>query len=235
MSEKTERSKKVDTAIIVAVIGLIGTLIAALLGSPVLTKWLQPAPAPTPTSPSGATLIFSQDFESGTTSGFAFEAGDWKVVKDRSNYVLQGTASNTENATAFFGPADFSDGIVEFKLKFIQLHGMYLDFRLTDTATYSVYFTPAGQNIVIILNSLEGNDWQNTELGPASSQLFTFQNNTEYTARLEARGDRFTLSMDGNRLISGSDTRLQQGRLRFNIEAGTVIDIDDVKVWSLGE
>ena len=41
MPREAKRSKKVDTAIIVAVIGLVGTIIAALLSSPVLTKLVE--------------------------------------------------------------------------------------------------------------------------------------------------------------------------------------------------
>jgi TIR domain-containing protein len=59
--KKIKSSRKLNTAIIVALIGLVGTIIAALLGSPVIEKWFSPAPITTATSPSlasTATLLF---------------------------------------------------------------------------------------------------------------------------------------------------------------------------------
>lgn len=47
---KVSRSRKVDTAIIVALIALIGTLGTALFNSPVILEWFRNKPTPT-TSP----------------------------------------------------------------------------------------------------------------------------------------------------------------------------------------
>jgi len=49
VAKSASKSRKMDTAIVVALIGVVGTIIAALLGSPLIEKWLAPAPVPTAT------------------------------------------------------------------------------------------------------------------------------------------------------------------------------------------
>jgi hypothetical protein len=230
MPREAKRSKKVDTAIIVAVIGLIGTIMAALLNSPVLTKLVER----TPNALQDEKPIFSQDFEGGSSSGFGFEIGDWKVIQDGSNHVLQGTAteSSVPAARAFFGPADFADGAIEFRFKFIRVGDLYFDFRHQETGVYVLYFHTGMQNVVLAINALQGNDWQFTELGAESIQPFTYQENTWYSVRLEAQGSQFTVFLDGNRIMSASDTRLKNGRLRLVLAPDVVVFVDDVKIWS---
>ena len=84
------KQKKDNNALTIAIIGLVGTLVAAALGSPVLVEYIKSKQAtatatiPPPviqvtdqdsSSPVGTNhvLIFSQDFEKDITSGFAFE------------------------------------------------------------------------------------------------------------------------------------------------------------------
>jgi hypothetical protein len=230
MPREAKKSKKVDTAIMVAVIGLIGTIIAALLSSPVLTKLVER----TPDALQDEELIFSQNFESESSSGFGFEIGDWNVIQDGTNYVLQGTAteSSVPAARAFFGPADFADGVIEFRFKFIQAGDLYFDFRHQETGVYVLYFHPEVQNVVLAINAPQGSDWQFTELGAESIQPFTFQENTWYLVRLEVQGSQFTVFLDGNRIMSASDTRLKNGRLRLVLAPDEVVFVDDVKIWS---
>lgn len=232
MKKKSEKSKKVDNIIVVALIGLIGTIITALLTSPVLIRLMERAPEAA-VSPQSIAPIFSQDFEGGNTSGFGFESGDWVVSKDNSNNILKGTGTEsfTPAAIAYFGPADFTNGVIEFRFKFVQAHGMILDFRLQDKGVYILYLHPEAQNIVLGIN-VDGNV---TELGADAVQSFTFQEDIWYTVRLEVQGSQFTASVDGNQIMSTSDTRLDHGRLRFALEPNTIIYLDDVQVWSLDQ
>jgi len=55
-SSSTKTRRKSNTAIIVALIGLAGTIIAALLGSPIIEKWFSPALVPTEVATSTVTL-----------------------------------------------------------------------------------------------------------------------------------------------------------------------------------
>lgn len=64
----TPKEKKTDTAIIVAIIGLIGTVVAAIFGSPVLIALIQKTPAATLTATSSLTPIVSALLSTGTST-----------------------------------------------------------------------------------------------------------------------------------------------------------------------
>jgi formylglycine-generating enzyme required for sulfatase activity len=57
VTPKTKASRKLNTTIIVALIGFAGTVIAGLLSSPLMEKWLFPAPASTEVVTATITLI----------------------------------------------------------------------------------------------------------------------------------------------------------------------------------
>jgi hypothetical protein len=79
-------NKRLDPAIVVALIGLIGTIIAALLASPFLERWLSPAPSETVPASSSPETVAIGTLETGnrirlnqTVTGTLYfdEAGIW--------------------------------------------------------------------------------------------------------------------------------------------------------------
>jgi len=231
--------KKIDTAVLVAIIGLVGTVIAALLSSPVLITLIEEkdATATSATEPiAGGEPIFSQDFENGNASGFAFISGTWEVAQDRAdpgNAVLQASALDVADPTTktYFGPSEFANGIIEFRCKFLRLGDLYLDFRYQEGSTYVLYFSSGKQYIALASNMIIGSDLQYSELSPESIQPFSIQEDTWYSVRLQAQGQQFMVSIDGNRLISASDARLDVGRLRFALGSNAALYLDDIRVW----
>jgi hypothetical protein len=233
--KRTNPKKGIDTAIIVAIIGLIGTLTVGILNSQVIIKLLDRSsatPAETALSTSGAQLVFNEDFEDNIASGFAFESGNWEIVNENSNFVLKGIATDPIPlvANAYFGPNDFSDGTIEFRVKFLQLYGMDLDFRTQDNGeTYVLALSPDYQTIVLATNTVENGDWL---FSPNRKFPFTFKQNIWYYIQFEIQGDQMALNIDSNRILSMSDSRFKKGRIRFALVPGAVIELDDVKVWS---
>jgi hypothetical protein len=240
MSSKPESKKsKLSPTIVVALIGLAGTVVTALLTSPVLIELIKNSGATqtpvgqTSLPPSEATLVFSEDFEDGAASGFAFQIGDWQISKDKSNRVLEFTATGSEApaAKAYFGPSVFSDGVVEFRVKFIELYGFYFDFRQQDDAVYVLSLDPEASVVLLAVNATE--DFY--AFGDNHYQPFTFQKDVWYAVRLEARGQQATVTIDGNRLITGFDKRLAGGSIRFVLQPNAVVYIDDVNVWAFDQ
>jgi hypothetical protein len=250
-SEK--ESKKRDTTLIIAVIGLIGTVSAALLSSPVLIELIRAqqatdtpsleAPSPgaepdTPEPPVGQNqvLVFQEDFDDDKISGIAFDGGDWEVGKDKSNQVLAVDATSVSPgsvATAIFGPSDFKDGIIEFRLRVNRFENettASLRFRSTGQSTYSLSFM---QNQAKLGYQEAQNDWYLEPLGDETSRSFLFEEAVWYLVRLEARGTEFTVFIDNNRLFSASDNRLRTGGLNFSLSPGYQAMFDDIKVWEL--
>ncbi|SRR5581483_3004596 len=229
-----EKGKKPETTIIVAVLGLVGTIIAALLGSPLLAKLLEPS---TPTPSAVVTTIgntqvpvFSQDFETGT-SGFSFDQGNWTVGKDKANKVLSVDASSAP-AIATFGPNDFTNGVMEFKVNFKQLqgNGVSFNFRRTSEATYALLLT---QNQVSMGYRDIKNNGTFEPFNADTTRAFTFQTGTWYAIRIEARGSELILTIDNNRLFSATDDRITNGGFNFEIRQGNQIMFDDLNIWAL--
>lgn len=238
--KKINEKKGFDTAVIVAVIGLIGTLVVGILNSPLVIKLLTPSSIITPTviSPpaNGGQLIFSEDFEDDVASGFAFETGKWKIVKDKSNLVLQGIATETvaPAAKAYFGSNDFSDGMIEFRVKFLRSPGIYLDFRFQgETGGDVLNFSPDYQAILLATNAFENGNWNFSAISPNSNQSFSIQQNIWYKVQLGLKGEQMTVNIDGNHIMSESDSRFTKGRMRFALEPNATVELDDVKVWSV--
>ncbi len=233
-NSKTKKSK-MSTTVLVALIGLAGTIITALLTSPVLIELIRKSSATetpvesTAVAPAGASLVFNEDFEDGVASGFAFQMGDWKISKDKSNRVLEFIATGAEApaAKAYFGPSIFSDGVVEFRVKFIELHGLYFDFRQQEDAVYVLALDPESSVVLLAVNAEEF-----YEFDVNSNLPYTFQKDVWYAVRLEARGAQVTVNIDGNRVLSGSNDRLPSGSIRFALQPNAVVYLDDVKVWS---
>lgn len=254
MSKEEKKGK--DTTVIVAIIGLVGTLIAGLLSSPVILKLLDNATAtpaaeqttgesPATSAPAQSNpqplgdlkLVFEEDFEGQSASGFAFESGDWKVVKDKSNYVLQGVGTGPEApaAIAYFGANDFASGIIEFKINFLDEGGVYLDFRLEDGGSYVFNMTPEYQNVILATNALENGKWQFKSIAADSARPFTFGQDTWFNIKLEIRNEDFVLNIDGKRILAASDARFTRGQLRFALDPNSTVEIDDLKVWAYGQ
>lgn len=260
------RRKKLDTAVLVAIIGVMGTVIVGILNSSLLIKMVeQTTAAPTvpptiaviptavmPTAvpaitqfsitttdtpiPEGLQQVFKADFEDGSASGFGIESGDWKVEKDQANHVLQGTGTGdiTPAAIAIFGPSDFSDGAVEYRIKFKTTSpGSYFDFRLEyNKGSYVLYFDPVGQTVVLATNMRDNNDWQFAEVTPGTTRSFSIQQDTWYKVHLDIKGERLSIKIDGNQIFSASDSRLKQGQMRFTLDPNAIVDFDDVIVWT---
>ncbi len=236
MSGKVSK-KGMNVAIIVAIIGLAGTIITALANSPVLLELLKNSPTETDVPLDEAQRIFGADFEDGKTSGLSFHIEDWAIVKDKSNKVLEvDTTSYPDDAfltVATFGPADFNNGVLEFKIKYEEIGGVYTDFRLRNMAKYSLYLNGKGGNVSVSYNS-DAQGWKPTLL-PDSIIPFSFQTGVWYTVRLEAQGTYFTVYIDGNKLFTATDENQEYGGLEFNMDPDTKVLIDDIQVWSLDQ
>lgn len=236
-NEKKKAGKgKYDTAIIVALIGLIGTLVVGILNSPLILKLLERTPETPSSTEVNGQLIFNEDFEDGSADGFAFDMGKWDVLTEGSNHLLRATATEPETpaAKAYFGSNDFSSGIVEFRIKFLQMKGFYMDFRFHEgVGTYVLYFSPEYQSTALATNILEGNDWQFNPITTDSTRPFTFKKDSWIRVQMKLQDKTFILNIDGNRILSASDARFSQGGLRFTLDPTGEVALDDIKVWTV--
>lgn len=248
-------NKKKDNSMTIAIIGLVGTIIAALLGSPLLITLIEGGRDATPTPLAIATTpvdtatkmvvktevpvgknqvqVFSANFEDDKISGFAMDSGQWNLGKDKSNKVLEVVASGDSSATAIFGPNNFRNGIIEFKINFtkqVEGSGVAVGFRSSREAGYAFYMQPDK----IKLGYWESNnDWILEPFSPDSERSYNFSPNTWYTVRIEARGTQINAYVDGNLLIGETNNQLSSGNINFSIDSGNEAFFDDVQVWAL--
>lgn len=235
MSPVKKNKEKVNPAILVAIFGLIGTIITAIFASPVLIALIErgdstATTSPTAASPANTVLVFSEDFEDGVATGFSFDLGKWSVVKDKSNRVLELRAITPSDgilADAPFGPSEFGDGIIELQVKFIEFGNFYLFFREQSGTKYTLYV----MHDQIILGYLTPEE-QIIPINETTIYDITLEQDTWYTLRLEARKERLIFRLDGNQIFSASDGRLQTGDTGLAADPGSVIYFDNIKIWS---
>lgn len=228
-----KETKKLDTAIVVAIIGVLGTIIAALIASPVFGKLFEETTVPNVDVPTVGDngLVFVNDFENGQASGFAFSSEEWQVMKDKGNQVLEMSGTGSENSTAVFGPNDFSNGEIIFRINFKNLGGFILNFRSSvDVQTYTLYLAPASGEITLGYGNAT-NDWNLEPFEGDSIRPFQFNEGSWYQVKLQASGGQMTVWMDGNKILSGTDVRLELGSMEFAIQSDGTVWLDEVEVW----
>lgn len=224
------KPKKMDKAIVVALIGLAGTVLAALIASPIIGRLFPDAPASEVAGEQGADSdrVFWEDFEKGHPSGLSISTEEWQVMEYEGGYVLEVSGIDSGNTSISFGPNDFSDGAIEFRLLFVNFDGFIMNFR-SDVETYTLYLAPTGGEIKLGYGSA-ANDW---ELEPFDDGIRTmdFSENTWYSVKLETQGSRFTLWVDEKKLLYVEDSRLKQGETGFAIQYDGTVLLDDVAVY----
>ena len=226
-----------NIAIVVALIGLAGTVITAVLSSPLLTKMFERPPTQTAAPTENGTMVFSEDFENDAASGFGFASDNWTIAKDQSNHVLMADSTSytaDQWTAASFGPANFSNGIIQFKLKYEHLGGFYTSFRLQQGRNYFIYLNGKEGLLSLAYNSKEQN-WDATLFDNTPIYSFSYQAGVWYDIKIEARGAQVAVYVDGNKLLAGSDSRLQSGSLEFSMDNDTKVLLDDVKVWTFDQ
>ena len=223
-----------NNSVTIAIIGLIGTIVTALFGSPVLAEWIKSQQAtdtpqaivtPTPAF-TEQVLIFREDFDNDTVSGFAYE-GNWQVIESNSNRVL----IISEPGKATFGPSDFTHGIIEFRVQIRENTNAgvaAVNFRESGGTAYALTFSE-GQ---LVLGRRERNGPVQSFSGETTRSL-VFERGAWYLIRVEARGPEMIVFVDNNRIMSASDKRLSKGSLSFSVDGGMQASFDDVNVWEL--
>ncbi|MBI3163337.1 MAG: hypothetical protein HYZ24_01535 [Chloroflexi bacterium] len=230
------KNQRMDKAIVIALIGLAGTVITGLLSSPILKALIEKTPVPaTATSVGGGeTLVFENDFEDGESTGFSFSSEEWQVKKEKGNYALEVSGTGNNTTLVWFGPNDFSDGSIEFRILFKNFDGFLLNFRSTiDAETYTMYFAPESREVKLGYGSV-AHGWE-LESFQSGLQSHDFSENTWYDVKLEAAGESITLWISGNKILSTFDSRLRKGSMEFAVQYDGTILLDDVKVWELGQ
>ena len=237
-----------NNSIAIAIIGLIGTIVTAVFGSPVFVEWIRSQQTTVPPTAivtqlppietenpvidtpepsfSEKILIFREDFDNDNVSGFAYD-GYWQVGKDKNNRILETTGPGK----AIFGPSDFTNGVIEFRMQIQENTGdgiAVVNFRDNGETAYALSFTMNQLD----LGYRESNGSIQTFSAETTRSLL-FEKDAWYLINIEIRGSQIIVYVDNNRIMSASDQRLGKGGLNFTIDSGVQAAFDDIQIWEL--
>ena len=188
-------------------------------------------------------LLFNNDFNDGSSRGFHFRSGKWSVVDDGTgNKVLQAdpvSANNLPNAT--FGPANFTDGTVEFRLRItradLQLDHHVAEFGFRNQALisgnqthYILAYEPAPPPGLTMYYQEKGGPWQSLDTGPGGVPMPNGVGDWA-SVRVELQGQDMNVLVDGSPLLTVSDSRDSGGGLFLAALGDLTVQFDDINVW----
>jgi hypothetical protein len=203
--------------------------------SPLPTNSITLPPTPTPT-PIGH--VYS--FDNAADDGWDLDA-DWKIVPlDSGGGALQVTAPQDrwpatslrdkqamppdialQGRVRILQPTNGAAGDTDLKLSIRANNNDPSGFE-----AYSVYISSHLQNTLLRRDSLAGYD-AGVVLGEAK---FVWALNRWYTLRIEARGSRISVSIDGQERIAVKDEVLTKGFFYLTASPGAQIQFDEISV-----
>lgn len=173
--------------------------------------------------------LYSDDFEDGNlTMPSWIDAepelgGKWQVVAADGGKALAQTASVSDWVIAAGGDYRWTDQVVEARVKVTSEPGKAGIFaRLGDTRNYYFLYLDGGSNLVLrkrIDNS--SSDIQKVKVETVAD--------TWYTLKLSVVGDALTGYLDGDMLVSGSDSGVSSGGIGVGT-ADCTAQFDDISV-----
>jgi pectate lyase len=176
-----------------------------------------------------AATLFSDTFESGSTSAWSKSGGDWSTVADGST-TFQQANTGSELARQFAGDTGWSDYQVQARVKPLAFNGsnrlVALGARSTSASRmYRLALTNAGR---AELQAVDGSSI--TVIGSAA---LTVSTGSWYTLRIEASGGTLKGFVNGTQIAAGTNTTYGAGRIAL-VTAYASARFDDVSVESGG-
>jgi hypothetical protein len=177
--------------------------------------------------PGSIPLPYSEDFESGTASGWQFTSTPWTVVDDAGNAVFQLQSSSDSSLTwALGGDRNWTNVRVEMRVKFVSGDGMILlSPRWQDLDNYTFVEYEASDAPKLRRRT----DGSTTDLITSATTL-TFGLGQWHTVAVTLNGTAATLEFDGTVLGTATDAMpLPRGGIGIAVDNG-IAAIDDVRV-----
>lgn len=187
-------------------------------------------------------IVVDEDFQDGVANGFTSggEGGSWNwdVVNDGAgNRVFE--AKNSTNAWSYspFGPKDFSDGTVQFRVRLLDFDLssdsgsgiVMINFRLTSQGGgYAFVIHPYQQKAQLVYFDPDS-QWVSLDGG---ASLYKFEPNEWYTVRIEAKGENLQAFLNDASVGLASDTRYAKGEVSIGAGPNTTVQFDDIKLWT---
>jgi len=202
-----------------------------LSGSVWLGKPLNlPAPTPLPLAATGnvQTYLAREDFEGNKINlpGYSADSNSWQIVDDGTgNKVFQvdHPTGGAYFASFAFGEDYWGDYAVQYRLRFLRSNGdVGIQVRATGDKYYVVDLIPSE----LYLAYPGPSQWERIATKFPSIAL-----NTWDTIRITVHGQDIQVFIDESKWIDAVDSKYQHGGLLMFASAGTLAQVDDIKVW----
>ncbi|MCB9454035.1 MAG: hypothetical protein H6672_21590 [Anaerolineaceae bacterium] len=180
------------------------------------------------TAKNGDNILFSDDFEDGSTLLWFAEFGDPQIVSNDGSHVLR--FSGGEAASLLIGD-DWTDYEVSMRLKFTQNADIaaIMGIRYSDEGAYAAYMSTTAGRVGLAYLLLPGTF---NLLSDARAGLIAGQ---WYDVKVRAEGTRIELYLGGSLSSWISSRQLSQGTIFFIAPGGAQFYIDDIVVTDLSK
>ncbi len=193
---------------------------------------LPPTPTPLPTPlpiPSDWTVVFEDDFPSPWTKKWSLD-GEWSVVSEGDNYVLQGINH--------YWASPYADGwvnhIIQSKIK-LESGGIHFNFRISEkrinetTVSNTRYFLGIRENYMYLSKQI-GSDYYDL----TNSSSVVFPTGVWHDLRIVVQKSTIAVYVNNGLVLEYNDTTEPLLYGKFGLEAldDTTVSIDDFKVYS---
>ncbi|MCL4862494.1 MAG: CHAT domain-containing protein [Caldilineaceae bacterium] len=197
-------------------------------------------PAPTV---SDADYMFT--FDNGSAMGWNGSPVQWSVPQDETgNWVYQGQAP-AAGFTASSPPdidilAQWEDYALQLRMRITRPNPPDDDYTDTwiavraDTEagagceSYSIFFNSSYDEVLLAIGG-----GANCPYAPLARKAYPLELNQWYTVRVEAHGAQIALQIDGQPVLSATDTRRSQGFFYLTLGPDATVQFDDIAVWRL--
>ena len=160
-------------------------------------------------------LLFFDDFEGGDAEGWNLE-GDWSVIQENGNDVLQGVGPCSADA----GPQEWTDYTLKARIKFSQSANVNFR-RTTELGMYFLNLVPEGSTLNKKL----------LEESVRAKSAVILQENQWIDLKVEVKGDKIRLYIDVDLILTYTDSEpLLNGTIGFESPENSVVYVDDVTV-----
>lgn len=197
---------------------------------------------PAPTVPD-ADYLFT--FDNGSAMGWNGSPAQWRVPQDETgNWVYQGQAPAT-GFTASSPPdtdilAQWENYALQLRMRITRPNRPDDDYADTWIAvradgepgagceSYSLSFNSSYDEVLLAVGG--GAD---CPYAPLARTAYPLELNQWYTVRVEVQGSRIALEIDGQPVLSVTDTRRSQGFFYLTLGPNATVQFDDIAVWRL--
>jgi pectate lyase len=172
-----------------------------------------------------ATSLFSDSFDSGSTSNWSKSGGTWAIANDGGN-VLQQSDATSENAREFAGDTSWTDFSMQARVKPLSFGSGGLagiDARVQSATKFYRLALSSGQ---AQLQAVSGSTV--TVLGTTTQTIST---GTWYTLNITVAGSTVSGSLNGTQFASATNTSYATGRIGLQTVYASA-SFDDVTVTS---